>query len=294
MIHRHYLTCDVCQTHHTLRIQIGYSSEQSHCFPCHTCDEPITIEFPSKKNGERMVMKGAAIAAPATKTEYQYLSPDFVANKENAWNPLYCGSFDLMHRLIEAVGDNSVVDVDPPSDTWIALTDAFSDWQILQRSWRLTRSGNHYLATEQLAQLSVRDEEMAVTLWPSVFDFTSKLFGTDLGLMESVLDIHNNHPEEFSRFVTKYEYDWKDNLREGEFKVFGDFFKCWDAFSQVYLYVRAKIPLPETPIATSVNYDGVSGFYALAQEFYASQLILLTGLNNIKSGVQEWRIWYRS
>jgi len=81
-----------------------------------------------------------------------------------------------------------------------------------------------------------------------------------------------------------YEYDWKVALREGQFQVFGEFFKRWHALSQVYVYVQAGVSLPEKAVATSVQFEDVRGFYALAQEFYASQLVLLTSLNNIKAG----------
>ncbi len=81
-----------------------------------------------------------------------------------------------------------------------------------------------------------------------------------------------------------YEYEWKEALREGQFQIFGEFFKRWSALSQVYVYVQAGINLPAKPVATSVHYEDVRGFYALAQEFYASQVVLLTSLHNIKAG----------
>lgn len=263
---------------------MGYGSGQSHRFSCHSCKEPITIEPPSEKNGHRLVLTGATIADQAEKTEYQYLSPDFVADNEKARNPLYFGAFELMDKLHDAADADAMEGASRLGGRWIALTDAPADWQILQRSWRLARSGNHYLAAEQLKQLPASDEEMAITTWPAVLEFTDRLFGTDRGLMESVLDLREKHPREFSRLVMAYEYEWQGGLREGEFQIFGEFFKRWDALSQVYLYVQAGIDLPEKPVATSVDYEGIRGFYALAQEFYASQVVLLTSLHNIKVG----------
>ena len=263
---------------------MGYGKGQSHRFLCHSCGEPITIEFPSDKNGGRLVLTGATIAEQAEKTEYQYLSLDFVGDKEKARNPLYFGAFELMKKLHDAAGTNAIEDASRPSGVWFALTDAPTDWQLLQRSWRLARVGNHYLAVEQIKLLPASDKEMAITTWAAVLDFTDRLFGTDHGLMESVLDLRKKHPREFSRLVMAYEYEWQGGLREGEFQIFGEFFKRWDALSQVYLYVQAGIELPAKPVATSVNYEGIRGFYALAQEFYASQVVLLTSLHNIKVG----------
>ena len=263
---------------------MGYGSEQSHRFLCHSCNEPITIELPSEKNGGRLVLTGATVAEQSEKTEYQYLSPDFVADMQKARNPLYFGAFELMDRLHDAAGAHAIERASELAGEWIALTDASSDWQILQRSWRLARGGNHYLSAAQLMQLSASDEEMAITTWPAVVEFTDRLFGTDKGLMESVLELRLKQPREFTRLVMAYEYEWKGGLREGEFQIFGEFFKRWDALSQVYLYVQAGIDLPANPVATSVNYEDMRGFYALAQEFHASQVVLLTSLHNIKVG----------
>ena len=44
--------------------------------------------------------------------------------------------------------------------------------------------------------------------------------------------------------------------------------------------------MPTIPTATSIDFEGVRGFYALAQEFFAKQVVLLTALNNIKAGRQ--------
>lgn len=263
---------------------MGYGAEQSHRFPCHSCKEPITIELPSEKNGGRLVLTGATIADQSEKTEYQYLSPDFVADTEKARNPLYFGAFELMEKLHDAAGADAIEEASRSGETWIALTDAPTDWQILQRSWRLARSGNHHLASAQLKQLAASDEEMAITTWTAVLEFTDRLFGTDQGLMESVLDLREKHPREFARLVMAYEYEWQGGLREAQFQIFGEFFKRWDALSQVYVYVQAGIELPAKPVATSVNYEGIRGFYALAQEFYSSQVVLLTSLHNIKVG----------
>jgi hypothetical protein len=263
---------------------MGYGSGQSHRFPCHSCKEPITIELLSENNGNRLVLTGATISEQAEKTEFQYLSPDFVADEEMALNPLYFGAFELMEKLHDAVGDDAIKGASRPGGRWMALTDAPADWQILQRSWRLARGGNHYLAVEQLKPSPASDEEMAIGTWPAVLKFTDRLFGTDRRLMDSVLDLRDKHPREFSRLVMAYEYEWQGWLREGEFHIFGEFFKRWDALSQVYLYVQAGIELPAKPMATSVNYENIRGFYALAQEFYASQVVLLTSLHNVKVG----------
>lgn len=189
-----------------------------------------------------------------------------------------------MEKLYHAAGGEAGLATAGSGEKWIALTDAPLDWEILQRAWRLTRGGSHYLAARQLTQLLRRDGEMTVSAWFAVLDFTDRLFGTDSKLMNSVLELRTNYPREFSRLAMTYEYEWKADLHEGQFQVFGNFFKHWSALSQVYLYVQAGIGLPEKPVATSVQYEDLRGFYAVAQEFYASQLVLLTSLHNIKMG----------
>jgi|GEM_PF-5830653 len=267
---------------------MGYGVEQSHRFQCHSCNEPITVELPSERNGGRWVLTGATLAEGSEKTEFHYLSPDFVADEAKARDPLYFGAMELMDQLNNVANQEVMLAAAEAASSaeqkWIALTDAPADWQLLQSSWRLTRNGKFYLAEAQLKQLPERNEEIAVSAWTSVLEFTDRLFGNDPRLLKAVLAIRDQHPHEFSRLVMTYEYEWKAALREEQFQVFGEFFKRWNALSQVYVYVQAGINLPGKAVATSVHYEDVRGFYALAQEFYASQVVLLTSLHNIKAG----------
>lgn len=285
MIQRQYVTCNVCGTHHTLRIQMGYGAEQSHRFLCHHCSEPIALEFPSERNGHRMVLTGASPADSAETTNYQYLSPDFVADDAEARNPFYFGSMELISKLGESQqAGQGMATITAGGVAWNPLTDAPSDWEILQRCWRLERRGRYDLAGAQLEKLAKRDGQETISAWLAITGFTEKIFPTDDPLMSAVVQIHEDRPEEFARMVMAYEYEWKKSLREGQMQVFAEFFRRWADLSQVYLYVRADIDMPKIPIATSVNYEAIRGFYAVAQEYFASQVVLLTALNNIKAG----------
>ena len=290
MIQRHCVRCDVCKTHHTLRIQMGYG-EQYHRFQCHHCGEPITIELPSERNGERAVLIGASSSGPADETSYQYLSPDFVADEKDAKNPRYFGAFDILDKLMESPSLQQAIagDTDPEyhnTSKWFALSDAPSDWDVLQRCWRLERSGRSHLAAKQLEAFADRNDFESISTWLAVATFTERLFHANDELLSSVIQIKQRFPSEFDRLVIAYEYEWKTELRDGQFQVFSEFFKRWVAFSQVYLYVSNGVKMPTIPTATPIDFEGVRGFYALAQEFFAKQVVLLTALNNIKAGRQ--------
>lgn len=286
MISRFYVRCTVCQTHHTLRVQMGYGAEQRHRFHCHHCNEPI--EFTLKQETQPSVT-GAELCGSldekVERTNYQYLSPDFVADAQTARDPKYFGSMHLMDAMFKGLqiekhsSDESFLQ--QPESAWFALSHAPHDWENLLRCWRLERSGKYDLAAKQLEACAGKD---CTSAWRAALHFSDRLFGCNDELMREVVLLSESHRAEFSRLVAAYIYDWVAELREGQFEVFNDFFERWDAFSQVYLYVRHSIKMPKAPAATSLNFENVRGFYSRAQEYFSKQIRLLAALNNIKSG----------
>lgn len=286
MITRFYVRCNVCQTHHTLRVQMGYGADQRHRFHCHHCNEPVELIL---SQGSQPRVAGAefceAVDEKFEQTRYQYLSPDFVADGSNARDPLYFGAMDFMDTMLKGIRAEEVSSNTPleheTEEPWFALSHAPKEWGNLLRCWRLERSGKQDLAAKQLEAYAGSD---CTSAWHAALIFSDRLFGCNDAIMREVLSIDKNHRAEFSRLVTVYIYDWLPDLREGQFQVFNEFFSRWEAFSQVYLYVRHALKMPLAPTATSLNFEKVRGFYSIGQEYFAKQIRFLTALNNIKSG----------
>lgn len=286
MISRFYVRCTVCQTHHTLRVQMGYGAEQRHRLHCHHCNEPIEFIL---KQGSQPYVTGAEFCEAADEkeeqTNYQYLTPDFVADAQTARDPLYFGSMHFMDTMLKELRTEEVLPDESfgqqTESAWFALSHAPKEWENLLRCWRLERSGKQDLAARQLEAYAGND---CTSAWHAALNFSDRLFGCNDALMREVVFLHENHRTEFSRLVTAYIYEWLPELREGQFQVFNEFFERWDAFSQVYLYVRHSLKMPKAPAATSLDFEKVKGFYSLGQEYFAKQIRLLAALNNIKSG----------
>lgn len=285
MISRYYITCLVCKTHHTLRVQMGYGDEQKHRFQCHHCNEPIEFNLLSKK----IKIIGADLTEKDKdtdgKTTFQYLSPDFVADSAKTRDPKYFGSFELMTKIL----DNSQTNLNLtqpsqkqlPHHNWNALSNATKDWEILQVCWRLERSGRHYLAQERLTAL---DKEGGTSPWLAAVHLGYRMFGTNEALMGEAARILSHNTSEASRLIIEHGYNWRQEFTETEFQLFSEFFKRWDALSQVYIYIRNSISMPKNAVTTSFDFENMRGFYSMAQEFFAKQIGLLTALNNINSG----------
>lgn len=285
MISRHYVICVVCKTHHTLRVQIGYGDEQRHQFSCHYCNEPISFSLLSEKAS----VAGANLTNTPTdttgKTNYQYLSPDFVADSTSAKDPTYFGSMELIDTLLKtpqarkALANTSKAKFSRVD--WFALSNAVPDWEKLQVCWRLERSGKYLLAKDNLESF---DPEAGTSAWLAAVRFGHRLFGTNDDLQAEARLLLAQNASEASRLVLEHGNRWRSDFMEGEFHIFSEFFKRWDAFSQVYIYVQNNILMPRDAAATSVDFQNIRGFYSAAQEFFAKQIRILTALNNIKSG----------
>lgn len=285
MISRYYVICDVCKTHHTLRIQMGYGDGQKHRFNCHYCNEPITFNFMSRG----IEVTGAALTTNPqgadAKTTYQYLSPDFVADSARTRDPNYFGSLEIMSALAKKPESAEAMRDLPHHSTrdmpWFALANASSDWGELQVCWRLERSGRYALMSDRIDAL---DPEADGSAWFAAANLGHRMFDADPELLDDVVEILKKNAVECGGLVCEYAYRWATDLAEGEFAVFSEFFKRWDALSQVYLYVKNELPLPDDPVATSYDFEQVRGFYSLAQEFFSKQVRTLTALNNVKAG----------
>ena len=285
MISRYHILCAICQTHHTLRVQIGYGNEQRHRFPCHHCNEPISFNLLQGK----LEAVGASLTEEALgsdgKTSYQYLSPDFVADSAQARDPLYFGSMELMSKLVDTPKVRKALSRlpkgEPTQVDWFGLSNALPDWEQLQVCWRLQRSGRQFLAIEKLQSF---DHEAGTSSWLAAVRLGHRLFGVNEDLLTAARNALDKNETEASRLVVEYMYRWAPEFAESEFHVFAEFFKRWDAFSQVYIYIGTNVDMPKEPIATSVDFENVRGFYSSAQEFLANQLRILTAINNIISG----------
>lgn len=285
MISRYYLTCSVCKTHHTLRVQMGYGDEQRHRFQCHHCNEPISLGLLSGKIEVTGALLTDATNGADGKTSFQYLSPDFVADSANARDPMYFGSMELMRSILKTPQAQKSLAKrlkgQLPHEGWFALANAVPDWGKLQVCWRLERSGKYFLAMENLALF---DREAGTSSWLAAVRFGHRLFGANENLLTEARNLLKQNTTEASRLVVEHGYRWTPDFMESEFQAFNEFFKRWDAFSQVYLYVQNNVLMPRAASATSIDFEHVRGFYSSAQEFFAKQIGLLTALNNIRAG----------
>lgn len=285
MISRFYVICKVCGSHHTLRVQLGYAKEQKHRFQCHHCNEPIVFcMFPDRLDAEGAEPTDKEHGDDG-KTNYQYLSPDFVADATNARDPTYFGSLALMDAVFNKPEIKRAITRLPqgqlPKEGWFALTNARPSWEGLQVCWRLERSGKYFLAGRNLKSL---EPAAGTSSWLAAVMLGHRLFGKNQSLLKEVLQIIKNNKVEAARLVLEYEYQWVSDFMEAQFQVFSEFFKRWEAFSQVYIYIGFEIKMPSDAAATSVDFESVRGFYSMAQEFFAKQVRLLTALNNMKAG----------
>jgi hypothetical protein len=285
MISRNYVICATCQTHHTLRVQLGYGDEQRHRFLCHHCNEPISFNLLKDKIETLGGHLTKSESGADGKTTYQYLSPDFIADSNKARDPMYFGAMDLMRQLVDRPKVRTALSKLPsgqPSQVaWFALSNASPDWEQLQVCWRLERSGRHFLSIEKLQAF---DHEAGTSPWLAAVRLGHRLFGANESLLTASRSALKKNEKEASRLVTEYIYTWAAEFAESEFQIFSEFFKRWDAFSQVYIYINTGVGMPRVPTATSIDFEHVRGFYSLAQEFFANQLRILTTLNNIIAG----------
>jgi len=88
---------------------------------------------------------------------------------------------------------------------------------------------------------------------------------------------------EFDRLLADFQPVRWDRLDE-YMDVLDHFFRAYDEFNQVFMYVRRGLALPEDPYAPSTDFENTKLYYGEAFEVLGSHIDLLAAVNNVTAG----------
>jgi len=282
MIVREYIVCDTCEHPHMARIQVGHGGRQEHSFLCFNCKEPIRLAMDVDNENvttsvhliSNCTRGGSPNATPI------YLSPDFVADENKIHDQFYFGSFDFFNSImasgqfekaVSRLGDSKPKNI---SDSWAKL----------KKIWRLENARQYSISAPLKKNFAEEFNAEAAHLRGNLWEFLNSTFRIDQELVEELREIAFKNKSEFLRLLNFYQINLRPNNRRSQFDIISDYFNNYEAYSQVFPYVRTAMPLPPSARATSINFDDIKSFYAKAYEFYAGAICIYTCLNNIKEG----------
>jgi hypothetical protein len=284
MIIREYVACATCDKSYCLRVQVGVRTKQKHIFHCVSCREKIGLTLDLKEG--ITLDENCVRIDPSTEALAYYLSSDFVASAEEIHDPKSIPSIHFMQGMIQKLKIDEFLESNPVNGdvnedpTW----QLDSIWPDLQKAWRLADAGQFELSATILQKFCLQHDIDRCTLEDAQFFFLAAICPPNDALIEEIAVIKALDESKFKDFAIYYATKVCNEHKKDFYAVFTKFFNAFLDFTQVLLYAKHGQPMPENARATSVNFEGVSSFYADCYEFYAGAIHLYTCLNNIKNG----------
>ena len=297
MIMRYYIKCLTCSTSHTLRISIGHNPKQLHSFKCVNCAEMIKvsldIDFATLKidincdeNSYISTQEGTIIN----------LHPELAISSSN----INRDSYFPMEDLFKSFDINSMANENPN----VKHIDAFwalggnhlltEEWAELKRAWSLSLNSKTDLSNKIIRtffnQKGVKNTP-TIREWKHGFSqkLISPYFLQFYNSAKSFIDkIKRNFSDEFEKFSTFYKDNWRLIHVEKCFNIYCEYFSNFSEYSQVILFDKNNIPIPNDSKVTSNAFETVKLFYGNAYEVYTTNIETIACLNNIYKG-REFR-----
>ncbi|AXF09519.1 hypothetical protein CUJ91_17465 [Paraburkholderia graminis] len=266
-----------------LRVQIGHAKEQKHAINCVHCREPI--EFSLKLDQKNPSISFAVVdncerIEPTEEATPYYVSSDIAVDSARLHDPLYFPSLQTMQYLMQHPNGRQMFrDAQRPNSQVVSEI-----WDDVQKIWRLQNSGKYAVANQLMAQFCARNGISEVVLREVLYWFNGGLFAIDKSIDREVVEIMRSNRDECLRFLNYYHFNLRPHHRRSLFEIYSRYFEAFSEFSQVLMYARIDVPLPDGFRVTSTKFSMVRRFYADAYEFFASFVAIYACLNNIKDG----------
>ncbi len=298
MISRIYVRCLTCSGAITARVQIGHESTQPVTFPCPHCesetrfrlllDDPPNVGITWEENCKEGDEEGLIVNIGA----------GFAISKDKVHQDMYFPSFEMLPMLAKQAATfeemlSKADDAGPHMyDTSVHLGTVpylQESWKIVQKVWRLHRTGRADLRDAQIEQFWSKVEHGDRSLEGVLVSFFASFHAPRedvvipplLGVLD---DAFKKNPVELRRLGDDLTGRWISDRIDAYVDLLQEYFKGYGEFSQTLVYAKMAEPLGADRHASSTDFDATRMFYGNAFELLGSHLDLVAALFNIAEG----------
>lgn len=296
MIIRSAVQCETCGTVVTVRIGMGQGVRQEHTINCRECKESMsfgmTVDYTELSTHVFAIDGCTVVETPEPGTgavvnvDASFVVPKGMADQDATFHRL-----NHMRDIVKAAekfGPLPIHQFDPSAPRRPAA-DHLSEWKQLKKAVSLASNGRTKLAEKKVREISEEYYPDDPLTGPSdwFFRFTLKLLGRKYGLhfkairdeIRNIVDTHdcNDLIDHYAKTMVETRFQ---RYRE----IYTDFFSKYSQFAQVFVHAGLGLPPSEQMVATSVQFDLVKAFYGDSYEIFASSVVFLALLNNVKQG----------
>lgn len=306
MIVRGALKCEVCDQSHIVRIGMGQEERQRHRFRCRGCDEPIEVgldvdysavsariyygenaaETHEHSEGAVIVNLDASFPIPADQQGKDGVFPRIYFQQKMVERA-------ISRREAKGLPGLPFAAVDDYAEALSPRPDFAAEWTELRRVWGWIEAKNMQLASDHLLKASegryshdpLKGQDVAAKANDWLWRFLSKVSQPEYEeSFENVVGALNEaETSEVHRMMKEY-YDPRVTQRANIYNsILKEFFRNYDEFSQVLLFVRTGLDI-DFEIESTSNFEEVNMFYGNAYEALGSLVDIIALINNVMSG----------
>ena len=297
VISRIPLRCLACGNASSFRIQVGHELIQPISTACPTCFTPIRLQL--RLNNPPMVDVDFTENCEASADEGTVVNvgSGFVISRQHLHEEAYFPIADLP-KLTDL--EQEILEVQrPPNAEGRLMVDlavllgglprAHERWRLLRNAYRFFRTDQQDRMVSQLVALFGEEARLPeATMDGAIVSFVVRfLEPTGAVKLKRALDeiarVRGTNEPEFRRLANEFAPMRWDRIDE-YMDVIDHFFRAYEEFNQVLMYVRREVAMPPDPYATSTDFERTRMFYGEAFEVMGSHLDFLAAVNNIASG----------
>lgn len=297
MISRIPLRCLACSNASSFRVQVGHELAQPVSTVCPACFTPIRLQLRLDNPPVVGVDFIENCEASADEGVVVNVGSGFVISRQRVHEEAYFPSMDLPKPTeleLEILETQRPPDAEGPLMVDLAvllggLPRAHESWRLLRNAYRFFRTDQQDRMVSQLVELFGEDaRQPEATIDGAIVSFFVRFLApTGAAKLKRVLDevarVRGGNEPEFRQLTVEFSASRWDRLDE-YVDVIDHFFRAYEEFNQVLMYVRREVAMPPDPYATSTDFERTRMFYGEAFEVMGSHLDFLAAVNNIASG----------
>lgn len=299
MISRILVQCLTCSGAITARVQIGHESIQPVIFACPHCESEIRMKLLLDRPPHVRVVWDENSKEGAEEGVIVNIGAGFAIAKDKLHQDMYFPSFEMFSmledRIAALVHESESADESGPEtlDTTIGLgvllQNSQETWKIVQKAWRLHRTGRVDLRNTQIdkfwSEATHSDRSLEGVLGSFFASFHSPRVNEVLSPLYGVLDeAFKKNPNELRRLGDDLAGTWIADRIDGYMEILQEYFAGYGDFSQTLVYAKLGNPLDSDRHASSSDFDATRMYYGNAFELLGSHLDLVAALFNILEG----------
>ena len=276
MVSRISIKCDTCNFLITLRIAIMGNPHPVYTFTCPNCKEEIQYELfidnkrhsiidNCKKNCSHSEQEGTIIN----------LMGEAAYNVDSRNDPL----FFPMYSFLQNFGQITIISIKQQEQL-------INNWKNLRTAWALELNNKTIISKEFRNKYNYFfDPDIDNDLDSQIYDFSHFFVNKTrndaiVKIYESLSNIYKTDSDKLQKFLI-FSHQQYTKISRKFLGIYNQYMENYDTFFPIMCFLIKDLPIEETIISSSFNFESIKKFYGDCFEYLAFAYPIIAGINNL-------------